>query len=106
MKLLGELEPNSLKTPQKGITISNKLDKRKRYGNIKGITCAYGRPQRCYITKEESSSPTISLEAIFTSLNIDAHKWREIAFFDVPGAHLNADIPEGKFVILKLKVNL
>mmetsp|Transcript_7190 Transcript_7190/g.15685 ORF Transcript_7190/g.15685 Transcript_7190/m.15685 type:complete len:221 (-) Transcript_7190:165-827(-) len=35
--------------------------KRKRDGTIKGRGCADGRPQRAYINKEESSSPTILL---------------------------------------------
>ena len=46
--------------------------KRKRNGNMKGRGCADGRPQRAYISKEESSSPTVSIYALFGSCVIDA----------------------------------
>ena len=35
--------------------------KRKRSGKVKARGCADGRPQREYISKEESSSPTVSI---------------------------------------------
>ena len=38
--------------------------KRKRSGKMKGRGCADGRPQRDYITKKESSSPTALLYAL------------------------------------------
>ena len=34
---------------------------------------------------------------------IDAFEERVMAIFDVPGAYLNADMPEDKFVLLKLE---
>ena len=46
--------------------------KRKRSGKMKGRGCADGRPQREYITKEESSSPTVSLYALMGSCLMDA----------------------------------
>ena len=39
------------------------LIKENRNGIIKGRTCVDGRPQRRYITPEEASAPTVSLEA-------------------------------------------
>ena len=38
--------------------------KQKHSGKMKGRGCTDGRPQREYITKEESSSPTVSLYAL------------------------------------------
>ena len=35
----------------------------------------------CYIPKEHSSSPTISLEVLFTSIVIDTHKRRYLLVF-------------------------
>ena len=46
--------------------------KRKRSGKMKGRGCADGRSQRDYITKEESSSPTVSLYALMGSCVMDA----------------------------------
>ena len=41
--------------------------------------------------------------ALFTSLNINAHEGRDVNFFDFPGAHLNADTPEDKFILLNIE---
>ena len=46
--------------------------KQKRCGKIKGRGCADGRKQRIYKTKEETSSPTISLEALLLTCIVDA----------------------------------
>ena len=43
------------------------LIKLKRCGKVKGRTCADGSVQRGYISKEDSLSPTISLQALFTT---------------------------------------
>ena len=48
------------------------------------------------------ASPTVLLEGLFTTLVIYAYEGREVATFDVPGAHLNANIPKEK-KILKLR---
>ena len=104
MKLIGALKLDRLTGSQnKGALRDIKLIKEKRRGKLKGRTCADGQPQRCYKTKEYSSSPKISLEALFTILIIDAHEVRDVEFFDVPGSYLNYDMPEDKFVLLKIK---
>jgi hypothetical protein len=46
--------------------------KRTRCGKIKARGCAHGRPQREYISKDESSSPTVSIYALMTSCLMDA----------------------------------
>ena len=74
-----------------------------RSGKLKGRTCADGRPQRCYITKEYTSLLTIYLEYFITNLIIDAHEGIDVEVFDVPGAYLNADMPEDKFIILNIE---
>ena len=48
------------------------LLKRKRCGKIKGHECADGQKQRAYITKEESTAPTVTTEAAFLTAVIDA----------------------------------
>ena len=53
---------------------------------MKGRGCADGRPQRDYITKEESSSPTVSLYALMGSCVMDALDDRKVITVDIPGA--------------------
>ena len=62
--------------------------KKKRCGKIKGRGCADGRKQRAYITKEESTSPTISTEAVFLTAVVDTWEHRKVAVLDVPGAFM------------------
>jgi Reverse transcriptase (RNA-dependent DNA polymerase) len=68
--------------------------KQKRCGKIKGRGCADGRKQRLYKTKEESSSPTVSIEALFLTCMIDAMEDRYVVTCDIPGAFMHADIDE------------
>ena len=50
------------------------------------------------------SSPTISLEALFTTLLIDAKENRDVATFDVAGVFLQPEMPKSNNkVLLKLK---
>ena len=57
--------------------------KRKRSGRIKGRGCADGQKNREFITKEDSSAPTISTEALFFTCIIDALKKRDVATTDI-----------------------
>ena len=50
--------------------------KRKRTSDIKAMGCADGRPQRAFISKDESSSPTVSTYALFISSAMDAMEGR------------------------------
>ena len=68
--------------------------KRKRCGKVKGRGCADGRKQRAYITKEDSTAPTVSTEAVFLTAVIDAMEGRNVVVLDVPGAFMQADIDE------------
>ena len=68
--------------------------KKKRCGTIKGRGCADGRKQRAYVTKEESTSPTISTEAVFLTAVVDAWENRKVAVLDVPGAFMQVDMDE------------
>lgn len=68
--------------------------KRKRTGKIKARGCADGRPQREYITKLESSAPTVKTHALFLSCLVDAAEGRKVVVADIPSAFLSADWPE------------
>ena len=48
--------------------------KEKMNGKVKGRACVNGAPQRAYIRKEDTSSPTVSNESVFITSVIAAHK--------------------------------
>ncbi|KAG7374846.1 reverse transcriptase RNA-dependent DNA polymerase [Nitzschia inconspicua] len=75
--------------------------KEKRCGTIKGRGCADGRKQRLYKSKEETSSPALSIEALFLSCVIDAYERRYVLTCDIPGAFMQADMDE----LLHLKLD-
>ena len=59
-----------------------------------------------YLKENKSvASPTVSLEGLITSLIIDAYKGKDVGSFDVPGAYLDAKVPnkDGKQILLKIK---
>jgi len=76
--------------------------KEKRSGKLKGRTCADGRSQRAHYTKEDTTSPTLSTDALMLSLMIDAKEGRDVATADVKAAYYYANMED--FVILKLAV--
>ena len=45
-----------------------------------------GNKQRDYITKEDFSLPTVSVEAVMITCVIDAHENRDMAVVDIPNA--------------------
>ena len=63
----------------------------KRCRKIKGRGCADGRKQRAYITKEVSTAPTVSTEAVFLIAVIDAMEGRNVVVLNVPGAFFQAE---------------
>ncbi len=75
--------------------------KEKRCGKIKGRGCADGRPQRDYMTKEDTSSPTVATKALMLPCVIGATEHRDVATCDIPGAFMQSKM-EGK-VIMKLE---
>ena len=61
--------------------------KRKQSEKMKGRGYDNGRHQQKYITKEESSSPTMSLYALMSSCVMDALDGRKLITVDIPGAY-------------------
>lgn len=76
----------------------------KRCGKVKARSCADGRKQRGYISKADAYSPTVSIEAIFLTMCIEAHENRHVATMDIPGAFLHTDIDED--VVMQLRGKL
>jgi hypothetical protein len=75
--------------------------KEKRSGTIKARGCADGRPQRDYMSKKETSSPTVATEALILTCVVDAVEGRDVATCDIPGAFMQSDM-KGK-VYMKLE---
>ena len=75
--------------------------KKKINGVIKGRGCADGRPQHIYKTKEETSSPTASIESIFITSVMDALENRDVAHVNIPGAFLQTKASNGTIIKLQ-----
>ena len=65
----------------------------KRNKDIKGRMVYNGKPTREWLSKEDSASPTASLEAIFILAAIDAHEGRDIMTADIPNAFIQTEMP-------------
>ena len=70
--------------------------KEKRDGTLKARGCCDGRVQRNWMTKEETSSPTVSQEAFLLSCVTEAWEGRHVAVADVPGAFLQTKMEHGE----------
>ena len=64
----------------------------KRDGTIKGRMVFNGKPTREWVSREESASPTASLEGIVITGVIDAHEGRDIMSSDIPNAFIQAEL--------------
>jgi hypothetical protein len=101
LKVFKGLHPGDLTTGEKREALrAINLIKEKRCGKIKGRTVADGSKQREKYSHQDTSSPTVSNDALMMTLVIDALERREVATADVPGAYLHADMDD--FTVLKL----
>jgi hypothetical protein len=79
----------------------------KRDGRIKGRTVYNDKPTRDWHDKEDSASPTASLESIFLTSIIAAKEERDIMMADIPNTFIQTLMPEleedQERVIMKLK---
>ena len=74
---------------------------KKRDGKTKARMVAGGNTQRDYLTKEDSSSPTVSAEAVLLTSIIDSHEGRDVAVIDIPNAFIQTrvDNPKDRVII-------
>ena len=68
----------------------------KRDGTKKGRAVFDCRATREWLTKEDSASPTATLEGIMLTITIDAYEGRDVMTADVPNAFIQTDMPEVK----------
>ena len=75
--------------------------KEKCSGALKVHGYADGRPQKLYKTKHKTSSPTVSLKALFLTCLVDAMEGCCVMTADIPGAFMQAEIDEPLFIKLE-----
>ena len=68
--------------------------KEKRCGKVKAWGCADGCKQRLYKTTDETSSPTMNVEALFITCLIDAMEGREVMTCGIPGTFMQSKMDE------------
>ena len=75
--------------------------KQKTDGTIKGRAVAGGNKQRDYISKEDSSSPTVATESVLLTAVIAAEERRDTVVVDIPNAFIQTRVEreEDKVII-------
>jgi hypothetical protein len=68
----------------------------KRTGETKARMVAGGNMQRGHVTKEELSSPTVSIKAVLLTFIVDARKGRDVAVVDIPNAFIQTKVDDAK----------
>ena len=63
---------------------------------IKGRTMAGGNKKRGYISKEDTSSPTVAPEAVLLSCNIDVEEERDVHVIDILNAFIQTQVEDEK----------
>jgi len=65
-------------------------------GETKARVVAGGNLQRGHVTKEESSSPTVSTESVLLTSTVDALKEQDVAIIDIPNAFIQTRVQDAK----------
>ena len=68
----------------------------KQTGETKARMIAGGNKQRGRVTKEESSSPTVSTEEVILTSIVDALEGRDVAVIDIPNAFIQTRVHDEK----------
>ena len=100
---VNSMSPNVKKKAQEALMfLTEKCD-----GTIKGRMVYNGKPTREWLSKEDSASPTVSLESLFLTSIIDAKEGRDVMTCDIPNAFIQATMPKiekgSEKVIMKIK---
>jgi hypothetical protein len=82
------MDPSKTRDDRRKALTSLMFLTKKQSGEIKARACANGSTQRIHIEKEEA---TITTDAIFIQSTIFAHKQRDVALYNIPGAFLQTN---------------
>ena len=110
MNMRGAFEPikyenwedkNKKKIIESLIFITEKQD-----GTIKSRFCADGRKQQDWLSKEDTSSPTASLELLMILAAIDAKEQRNVITIDIPNAFIQTEQDANQTIFMRIKEKL
>ncbi len=68
----------------------------KQTGETKARMVADGNMQHGHVTKEESSSPTVSTKEVLLTSIVDERKGRDVAVVDIPNAFIQTKVDDAK----------
>ena len=75
--------------------------KEKHTGDVKGRACINRVPQRAYIPKEDTVSPTVLTQFTFITATIAAAEKRKVRCYNVPSAFVNTEVDKDVIMVLK-----
>ena len=75
--------------------------KEKRDGSIKGHGVVDGRKQREKIEPKDTTSPTVSTEAVMLTATTNSLEGRDVAVVDIPGAYMILDMDNEVHVVFR-----
>ena len=102
MEVFRPMEKGSLSKKEKAKAVALLMFlKEKRDHLLKARMCTDGQKQRDNWTKQDTTPPTVSTEAVFITAVIKAHEGRDVACVDIPSAFLHADSNKDITMILK-----
>ena len=78
------------------------LTKKTLTKEIKGRMVFNGKPTREWLSKEDTSSPTATLESIFLTTTIDANEGRDVMTMHNPNAFIQTELPPTEKVMIEL----
>ena len=78
------------------------LTKKNLTKEIKGRMVYNGKPTREWLSKEDTSSPTATLESIFLTTTIDANEGRDVMTMDIPNACIQTELHQQKREMIEL----
>jgi hypothetical protein len=87
------------KKQQTKILQSHMFIGQKRTGETKARMVAGGNTQQGHVTKEESSSPTVSTKSVLLTSIVNAHEGRDVAVIGIPNAFIQTRVDDAKIVL-------
>ncbi len=72
----------------------------KQGGETKARMVTGGNTQRGHVTKEESSSPTVSTKAVLLTSIVDGLEGRNVAIVDIPNAFIQTQVHDAKDCVI------
>ena len=77
--------------------------KQKQLGKVKTCGCADRRPQREYVSKDNSSSSTVAIYKLMAQLVMSTIEERKVVTCDIAGAFLQSDWPDDNDYYIKFE---